>query len=344
MMPGVDSQDHQPVEVIIMAGRVALSLEERETIRVRIAQNRSGRCIADELGRDASTVNREIRRNGGRDRYRAARADKRAVQQRSRPKLSKLESDARLAGHVEQRLQAKDSPMTISIELARGVHGVSGSISHETIYQAVYQQRGVTVDARECLHLRRRRRKRRGLQQRCGSHSLQQYRPIAQRPLIALERVEVGHFEGDLITGAYNRSAKLTLNDRASRRLWLRSVASKSADDVTAVLVELLWSIPVELRRTLTWDQGSELARHLEISELCGIDIYICDKSAPWQRPTNENSNAFVRRYVGNGTDLNQIDDPTCALIEYRINTTPRRSLNWNTANDVYDRLSAPTT
>jgi len=326
-----------------MSACVALSLEERETIRVGISAGDSGRQIAARLGRDPSVVNREIVRNGGRERYRAVAAHRRADRMRSRPKPSKLEADPRLAGYVAERLGAKDSPVTISIELARGIHGVTARISHETIYRAAYERRGLDVETRECLHLKRRRRKPRNQQRSCTSHSLGHFRPIAERPAIALERVEVGHFEGDLITGAYNRSAKITMFDRASRRLWLRSVASKSADDVYTALVELLLSIPVELRRTLTWDQGSELARHIQIAEHCSIDIYICDKNAPWQRPTNENGNAFVRRYVGNGTNLNTITDEHCARIEHRINTTPRRSLNWDTALTVYDRLSAPT-
>lgn len=234
--------------------------------------------------------------------------------------------------------------MTISIELARGVYGITARISHETIYQAIYTQRGITAPGRECLHLKRRRRKHRHTKQQHTTHSLGTYRPISERPPIAAERTQIGHFEGDLITGAYNRSAKITLNDRASRRLWLRSVNSKSADDVFTALVDLLLEIPAEHRHTLTWDQGSELARHKEISELCGIDIYICDKNSPWQRPTNENTNAFIRRYVGNGTNLNLITPTDCQHIEHRINTTPRRIHNWDHSLNIYNHLSASTT
>lgn len=322
---------------------VALSLDEREVIAVAIAADRSLVQAAVELGRDPSTIRREVARNGGRAKYSAVRAQRRADRLRARPKLSKLEADPVLAAHVAERLEAKDSPVTISIELARGVHGLRRSISHETIYQALYRRRGLDVEAKQCLHLKRRRRKHRSQQRSCTSHSLQHYRPISERPLIALQRVEVGHFEGDLITGAYNRSAKITMFDRASRRLWLRSVASKSADDVYDALVALLLSIPVELRRSLTWDQGSELARHLEITDRCSIDIYICDKNAPWQRPTNENGNALVRRWMPRGTDLNQINDHDCQRIEHRINTIPRRSLDWDTALNVYHHLSAST-
>lgn len=327
-----------------MSARHALSLDEREEIAVGIAREWSGRQIADGLGRDPSVVNREIARNGGRWKYRASKAHQRAVTQRCRPKPTKLETDPALAAHVAQRLGLKDSPMTISIELARGVHGITASVSHETIYQCAYRRRGLDVDTARCLHLRRRRRRHRGQPHRSSwAHSLGSFTPIHDRPPIALKRVEVGHFEGDLITGAYNRSAKITVFDRASRRLWLRSVASKSADDVFDAMCELLAEIPVQLRRTLTWDQGSELARHPDIASVSGIDIYICDKNAPWQRPTNENGNALVRRWMPRGTDLNQINDRDCQRIEHRINTIPRRSLDWDTALNVYHHLSAST-
>lgn len=324
-----------------MAGR-ALSLDEREVIAVGIAAGRSVIETAVELGRDPSTVRREIARHGGRGGYSAVRADRRACRSRARPKLSRLEADVVLARYVAERLALRDSPMTIAIELARGIHNVTASISHECIYQAIYQRRGLSKDARFGLHLRRRRRKHRTTQ-RPLSHSLQDFRPIAERPAIALERIEVGHLEGDLITGAYNRSAMITIFDRASRRLWLAKTTNKSADAVYNALVETLSTIPPEMRRTLTWDQGSELARHRELEHACGIEVYIADKNSPWQRPTNENGNGLVRRYVGKGTDLNIISNDRRRWIEHRINTTPRRSLGWDTANTTYDRLSAPT-
>lgn len=320
----------------------ALSLEEREVIAVGIAAGRSAIETAETLGRDPSTVRREIARHGGPKKYSAVAADRRACRSRARPKQSRLEADPVLAAYVAQRLALRDSPMTIAIELARGVNGVTASISHECIYQAIYRRRGLDRDARNGLHLRRRRRKRRGAT-RSWSHSLQDFRPIDQRPQIALDRSEVGHLEGDLVTGAYNQSAMITIFDRASRRLWLVKIPNKSADAVYTALVATLSKIPTGLRHTLTWDQGSELARHRDLEHACGIKVYIADKNSPWQRPTNENGNAFVRRYVGKGTNLNAISNHRCRWIENRINTTPRRSLGWDTANTTYDRLSAPT-
>lgn len=324
---------------------IALSRSERAVIEVGIGAGRSSPVIAAELGRPVCTIRREINRNGGRAKYTADRADRRAQRERRRPKLSRLEADRGLAVYVADRLMLLDSPMTISIELARGTHGLVGSISHECIYQAIYQQRGLDRDSRRCLHLRRRRRKHRNTNRdKHHTHPLGSFRPIAERPQIAAERTELGHLEGDLITGAYNRSALITVFDRTSRTLWLQATANKSAAAVLEAMVQLLNRIPPHQRKTLTWDQGSELAYWADLAERCKIDIYICDKNSPWQRPTNENGNALVRRYVGKGTDLNAISQQHLAWIEHRINTTPRRSLTWQTATDTYTRLSAPTT
>lgn len=322
----------------------ALSLSERISIQVAVAGGHSVVEIADELDRSVSTVRRELARNGGRHRYRAETAQRRATRMRRRAKLSRLEADPELAAHVANRLRLGDSPMTIALELRRRTDSRAVAISHECIYQAIYNRRGLHRRARLGLHLRRRRRKQRCVSRnKQATHSLGNFRPIAERPAIALSRIEVGHLEGDLIVGANNKSAMITLFDRASRRCWLAATTNKSADAVTKALIAVLKKIPLRLRRTLTWDQGAEIAGHREIAKRCGIDIYIADKNSPWQRPTNENGNAFIRRYVGKGTDLNAINNQRRAWIEHRINTTPRRSLNWQTALEAYDRLSAPT-
>ena len=177
-----------------------------------------------------------------------------------------------------------------------------------------------------------------------SSHSLGSFNLIGLRPEIAAQRVEVGHLEGDLIVGAYNRSAIATMFDRTSRHVWLtRLPHAKNADGVLDALVTTLRRVPAHLRLTLTWDQGSEMARHLELARRCGIDIYFAEPKAPWQRPTNENGNAIVRRYVGKGTDLSIYTNRHLRAIENRINTIPRRSLNWATANNIYTAAAAMT-
>lgn len=318
-----------------------LTLREREEIRAGIARDEGDGGIGFRLGRDRTTINREINRNGGRGRYSAVAAQARAERCRARPKVPKLVADPDLAAVVAERLEAKDSPQRISIELAQQR---LGSISHETIYGAVYAGgcHGLPADAGSGLHLGRRRRKRRN-RQVTNTNSLGFYCSIHDRPTEALERTVVGHLEGDLIIGAYNRSALITIFDRASRHLWLAPVAAKTADAVAESLTHALDRIPPRHRLSLTWDQGAEIAHHRHIAIESGIDIYIADPKSPWQRPTNEAGNALVRRYVGKGTNLNHLTTTDLRHIETRINTIPRRSLQWATAHHTYTAAVAMT-
>jgi len=326
-----------------------LTLLEREEIRAGIEGQQTLTAIARRLRRHRRTISNEVNRNGGRQRYSAVRAQTRAEQARRRPKVPKLVTDPALAAHVSERLEAKDSPMTISIELARGIHGIQARISHECIYQAVYAHgaRGLRRGLHEGLHRRRRCRKhRRGAAEPAAKTKspLGEFALIGMRPPIADARVEVGHLEGDLIVGAYNRSALAAVFDRASRHLWMAEFCQDHGADATlAALVEILERIPAHLRHTITWDQGREMARHHDLAELCGIDVYFCDAHSPWQRPTNENGNGLIRRYVGKGTDLSRFCAEDLRRIEARINTIPRRSLGWSTAHDVYTAAVAMT-
>lgn len=169
-------------------------------------------------------------------------------------------------------------------------------------------------------------------------------RPIAQRPAIAGSRSEVGHFEGDLIIGQGHRSAIITVFDRTSRHLWMAGLPDGHTGELTLVaLAELFERIPSQLRRTLTWDQGGEMACHDQLAERVGIDVFFADPHSPWQRPTNENGNGLIRRYVGKGTDLATFRPGDVRAIEHRINTMPRRILNWATAEHVYHQAVAMT-
>lgn len=319
-----------------------LSLFEREEIRVGIEAGHCDGVIGERLGRHRTTINREINRNGSRSRYCAAHADARAQAQRARPKVPKLVADRALAREVTRRLERLDSPMRIAIELAKS----SMFISHETIYQAIYRPgQGLKAGlGKRCLHLHRKKRKHRKGHQNPGGHPLGQFTLIHDRPAIAAKRSEVGHFEGDLIVGAYNQSAIITLVDRMSRKLWLARTRGKTAAGTHDALIELFKRIPAAFRRSLTWDQGTEMADHLTISKTCAIPIYFADPKSPWQRPTNENINALVRRYVGKGTNLNTYTTRHLRHIERRINTIPRRTHNWHTANHIYTQAVAPTT
>jgi transposase, IS30 family len=326
-----------------------LTLHEREEIRVGIERDERDGVIAARLGRHRCTINTEINRNGGRACYSAVAAHKRADRQLARPKVPKLIADPVLGAHVTARLEAKDSPMTISIELARGTHGVTANVSHECIYQAVYAhgRRGLPAGLHKGLHRKRRCRKHRlppGQTPTPPPGPLGTFTPISARPKIAADRVEVGHLEGDLIIGARNASALVTVFDRASRNLWLADLPEgHNAQATLAALVEICDRIPAGLRRTLTWDQGREMALHDTLAELTGIAVYFADPHSPWQRPTNENGNGLIRRYVGKGTNLATYTPQDLRRLEHRINTIPRRSIGWLTAQDLYNAAVAMT-
>ncbi len=320
----------------------ALSLSERVQIEMGVGLEQSARTIAARMGRPPSTVTRELERNGGRDAYSAAAADARAANRRRRPRLTCFQRDPVLADHVEARLAAKDSPMTISKELARGVFPeVEASVSHETIYNGIYAhgKAGLVKGLHRHLHRSRRCRTRRrppgdavAKDGPLGSFNL-----IFERPPEADDRSEVGHLEGDLIIGSFNRSAIVTVFDRLSRLVWLADLPEgHGADPTLAALVEILERIPGPLRRSLTWDQGREMARHHDLAAMCGIDVFFAEPHSPWQRPTNENGNGLLRRYVGKGTNLNVYTPADLRAIEDRLNTMPRRSLGWATAAEVY--------
>ncbi len=310
-----------------------LTRDERDEIRNGIAVMRTIRQISDDIGRSEGCVSNEINRNGGRARYNAAGAQRRCDSNLQRPKATKFESDPRLAREVTARIRRRDSPMTISIEL----RSVGLEISHETIYQAVYRRgRGLPVELHGFLHLqhRTRRRQRRHRRNPSVHHSLGVFASIHDRPQAASGRDQGGHIEGDLIVGASNRSAMITLADRQSRLLWLcRLDTGKQANGVEEALVRTLRRIPN--LETLTWDQGSEMANHQSIAERAGVDIYFADPKSPWQRPSNENINALVRRYVGRG-DLSVFTTRQLRRIERRINSMPRRIHNWESAETIY--------
>ena len=316
----------------------ALSAEEREEIRVGLSKDRSYAAIARDLVRPTSTVSREVGRNGGRWHYRAADAERRARRRRRRPKTTVFEADRALAGRVEARLEALDSPMTIARREA---------VSHETIYQAIYAHggRGLRDGLSLCLHHRRRRRRPRCRQVAKRLSVLGVFRPIAARPAAAEGRVEIGHFEGDLIVGAGGRSAVVTLVDRATRLCLLGALDSHhDADAVSDRLSRLLRRLPDEGLRTLTWDRGTEMAAWQRTELLTGVPVYFADPHSPWQRPVNENFNGLIRRFLPKGTDLSVHSQDDLDALSRRVNHTPRRSLGWAHAHRrYYDALVALT-
>ena len=324
-----------------MAGR--LSLSEREEISRGVNAGESFTAIAARIRRAASTVSREVNRCGGRERYRAVAAHSQACERAKRPKPFKLASDPILAGWINGWMSDKYSPQTCAY-LAR--HR-GRPVSHETIYQAVYHpDRGLDPDRWKDLPRRRQRRKHAGHKWGIASgNPLGSPIGIEQRHPIAADRTQPGHLEGDLITGSHNRSAVLTIIERSSRYTWLKALPDGySTTEVALALTELLTTIPPVMRRSLVWDQGREMKFWAEVQTETGTPIYFCDPHSPWQKPTVENNNGVLRRWLPKGTPLDIIPQTEYDHISELINHMPRPIHNWNTAHHTYHQHLVATT
>jgi len=313
-----------------------------EDERVRIADlRRAGlgvRAIAGELRRCPSTVSRELRRNRepSSGQYRPFAAQRLAAGRRARPGRGKLIGDRVLRQFVADRLEKRWSPEQICRALRVEFPGDPGRhLVHETIYQAVYRPElgGLRRDLPRVLRTGRRRRRprRRADARRAGA--LTGMTMISERPAEAAGRSQAGHWEGDLITGAGNRSAIGTLVDRASRFTILVHLPGRrhTAEAVRDALVAALAVLPARLRRSLTWDQGKEMARHAEIAQALGMPVFFCDPHSPWQRPTNENTNGLLRQYFPKGSDLRAHGPNRLAEVAAELNDRPRKALGWDT-------------
>jgi len=315
-----------------------LSASERETISRGLAAKHSFRAIARELGRAPSTVSREVNRNGGRVRYRALGAQRAAQKARKRPKPLLLERKDKRRALVESKLALDWSPQQIAGWLRR--HKSASPellISHEAIYRALYlrQRTGLAKDLLRRLRSRRKMRRSRKAStagQRRGQ--IVDAVPISARPSEIESRSELGHWEGDLIAGRAN-SHVATLVERKSRFTMLVKVNGKDAQTVTQALKEAISRLTEIPFRTLTWDRGTELARHKELSAATNTDIYFCDPKSPWQRGTNENTNRLLRQYLPKDTRLGERTQDDLDKIAAQLNQRPRKILAFRTPVDV---------
>ena len=328
-----------------LSGRY-LSLDERLQIADLRIGGASIRSIAAELGRSPSTISREIRRNGATEagRYGPYAAHERAEQRGRRPRRQKLDN-GELAGIVQDKLCLNWSPEQISLYLDREFPDrPEMQIAHETIYQALYRGHE-TLKPGLHRHLRRGRsiRRHRGPTSIRGSR-IAQMTPIADRPVEVEDRSVAGHWEGDLILGTNCRSAIATLVERQSRYLIMVHLPNgHKADALQSPLISAISTLPPHMRKTLTWDQGTELARHREITTATNIDIYFCDPHSPWQRGTNENTNGLIRQYFPKGTDLSVHSAERLDEVAEELNTRPRKTLDMSTPSAVMHRLLSNT-
>lgn len=317
-----------------------LSFEERCEIGRGLHQGWSLRFIAAGLGRPCSTVAREVGRNGGPSGYRAAYAQHRWNHTKRRPKPFRLEVNRRLARRVEALLRQRWSPEQIAQRLRRDhPHDPRWWVSAEAIYHSLY------VQGRGALHEELSRYLRRGRPSRkrqTGSGRLADMVLIAERPAEAKDRAVPGHWEGDLIMGKANASQVGMLTERTTRYTILFSLRDKTALTVREALVGVIQALPAELRRSLTWDQGKELAQHVRFTVDTGVQVYFCDPGHPWQRGTAENTVGLVRQYLPKGTSLGGFDQKALSTIARELNQRPRKTLGWDTPAEAYARaLSA---
>jgi transposase, IS30 family len=319
-----------------------LTLVEREEISRGIAENVSARTIGARLGRDPSVVSREIARNGGRSGYRAHRAAERAEQMVRRPKARKLEANQQLHGAVAAGLAADWSPGQIAGRL-RVDHPDDEAmrVSHETIYQALYlQARGeLATELKLALRTGRAERVPRG-STRPKQARIAGMVNISERPPEVADRAVPGHWEGDLIIGKRGKSQVATLAERVTRFTKLVRVPyDRTADRVAGRLSAEVEHLPEDLRRSLTWDQGVEMAAHAKFTIATGIPVYFCDPHSPWQRGSNENTNGLLRQYFPKGTDLSGYTQAELDMVADKLNTRPRKVLGWMTPAEKLNEL-----
>jgi transposase, IS30 family len=325
-----------PVSLTEPIGRY-LSLSEREEIAVGQAAGLSGREIARRLGRGASTISRELRREGGINaagQYRAVPAQAAAEARARRPKPRKLENP-QLNARVQQDLEDKWSPEEIAARLKVDFPDDEWMrASHETIYRSLFIQgkgalrKELTVCLRTGRALRRPRKRVDGRAD--PDRRIPDKIMISERPAEADDRAVPGHWEGDLILGAHNRSAVGTLVERSTRFVVLLHLPGPH--DLPAfhnAVVEAMTALPAQLRRSLAWDQGLEMRNHKQISIAADLPIYFCDPHSPWQRGTNENTNGLLRQYLPKGTDLSKQTPADLAEIARSLNGRPRKTLGW---------------
>ena len=323
-----------------------LSRSEREEISRGIAAGDSMRTIAAALERSPSTVSREIARHGGREVYRADAADRAAWNLSRRAKPCRLATHGRLRRAVVKKLRRQWSPEQISGWLKEEYPDVLDmQISHETIYRSLFiQARGVLKKELQD-HLRTQRTLRRSRHATLRKQSRGQIVDaisIRERPAEIEDRAIPGHWEGDLIAGT-NRSYIATLVERHSRFVMLVKVADKSAPEVVQALIKQVRHLPKQLRKSLTWDRGLEMAQHKDFSIATNMDVYFCDPRSPWQRGTNENTNRLLRQYLPKKSDLSEHSQAELNKIALRLNQRPWKTLKFRCPADKLSEFVALT-
>jgi len=325
--------------------RARLSAEERVDIALGLERNWSLRAIARDLRRDVSTISRELAANGGRRHYRPLAAHRRAAARARRPKPTKLMANPALLARVVDDLERLWSPEQIA-RCLRADFGDDATmqVSPETIYKSLYVQgRGeLRRELAACLRTGRAQRRHHGRTECRGR--IPDMVMIAERPPEAADRAVPGHWEGDLLIGARGASAVGTLVERTTRfAMLLHLPRGRSAEAVRDAMSAKIATLPAALVRSITWDQGKEMAQHARFSVDTGIPVYFCDPHSPWQRGTNENTNGLLRQYLPKGISLKRFSEADLDAIADSLNGRPRKTLNWMTPSDKLAEVVAST-
>ncbi len=326
--------------------RMALTLAEREEISRGVATGQSLRCIAASLGRAPSTVSREVNRNGGRQPYRANKAEQAAWDRAHRPKTCKLAENRALAFIVAEKLQLEWSPRQIAGWLKYTYPDDENfQVSHETIYLTLFIQARGALKKELLQHLRRKRAMRRSRHhtQKTKDHGkITNTVSIRERPAEVEDRAVPGHWEGDLLCGS-NNSQIATLVERHTRLVMLVRVPTKDTKTVINALIKQAHKLPRELYKSLTWDRGKEMADHQRFTLATDIQVYFCDPQQPWQRGSNENTNGLLRQYFPKGMDLSDVHQNRLNAVAKRLNERPRETLQFRTPAERFAQCVAST-
>jgi IS30 family transposase len=312
----------------------ALTLQEREHISRGIVAGISLTQLAQELARPTSTISREVARNGGKDRYRAVAADERAWVSAKRPKLCRMAVSKELRDLVASKLELDWSPTQISRWLKLEHPGNRDfQVSHETIYRTLFIQARGALRKELTSHLRTQRKLRRSKKSAStpdGRGQIKGAISVRERPAEAEDRAVPGHWEGDLIAGAAN-SHVATLVERSTRFVMLQKVNGKDTVSVVTALKRRIKKLPEQLKRSLTWDRGMEMAGHADFTIDTKVQVYFCDPHSPWQRGSNENTNGLLRQYLPRDADLTTFSQAQLDMIALRLNQRPRETLGFRT-------------
>ena len=325
-----------------------LAIQEREGISRGLAQEKTMQAIAREIKRSPSTITREIKRNSGKSGYRAFSASQRAKtaaasRREGKSKIAQLEQ---LRRYVLEKLREEWSPEEVCTRIKIEYSwDISMQISHEAIYQYIYvlprgELKQTLVKALRQEHKYRRTQKGGKTEEKRGK--IANMLSIEERPAEVADRTVPGHWEGDLILGKYKRSAMGTLVERTTRYTILVALGNqKDAVSVREAYAEAFKTVPDELRKTLTYDQGKEMSEHQQFTIDTGMQVFFAHPGSPWERGTNENTNGLIRQYFPKGTDFAQISEDEIKIVQRKLNDRPRKVLNFYKPNEVFNNLVA---